>query len=332
VDIGSLEQGYRSRKILTGLGIDFLRRRIESIDPVGRRAVTDDGVLDGDYLVVALGAEPRPDLVPGLGEHAHNVWDAEGVPDLKAELDRFRKGHIAIVIAGVPYTCPPAPYECAMLLDNHLRDRGVRERTKLTVTTLQPMLLPNAGKAGSGWLAGELQARDIGFRVGSKVERIESGRIVFADGDLEADLIIAVPPHRVPPVVKQSGLTGEGEWIAADPATLETRYENVFAIGDVTGIELANGLPLPKAGLMAELEGRRVAAAIAAAVRGSASPPAFDGRGFCFMETGKKSAALIQGDFFAQPEPVVELQEPSQDYAEAKHRFEAERLERWFGE
>ena len=36
----------------------------------------------------------------------------------------------------------------------------------------------------------------------------------------------------------------------------------MFAIGDVTSIELANGLALPKAGVMAELEGRRVAAAI----------------------------------------------------------------------
>ena len=80
----------------------------------------------------------------------------------------------------------------------------------------------------------------------------------------QVDVLVGVPPHRPPAVVKESGLTGDGAWIAVDPATLRTSHESVFAIGDVTQIELANGLPLPKAGLFAELEGHHVAAAIAA--------------------------------------------------------------------
>ena len=281
--------------------------------------------------MVALGAEPRPDLVPGLAEHAHNVWDAGGVPALRSALERLRGGRIAVVIAGVPYTCPPAPYECAMLLDDHLRERGLRERTRITVATVQPMLLPNAGKEGSAWLAGELEARGIDFEVGRKIERFAPGRVVFADAELEADLVIAVPPHRAPAVVRESGLAGEGGWIRVDPSTLATAWANVFAVGDVTAIRLANGLPLPKAGVMAELEGQRVAAAIAADVRGEAPPPGFDGKGFCFLEVGKAAAALIQGDFFAAPEPRITLGETSAEHAAEKHRFESERLGRWFG-
>ncbi len=331
VGMGSLAEGSRSRAALDRHGVRFLRRRIVSIDTANRRVATDEGSLEGDYLVVALGAESRPDLVAGLMEHAHNVWDAEGVPPLKAALDDLERGRIAIVIAGVPYPCPPAPYECAMLLDDHLRQGGRRDSVELSVATLQPMLLPNAGKAGSAWLAEQLAARGIAFRTGSKVERFEPGRAVFADGEMAADLMIAVPPHRVPAVVEESGLTGDGQWIPVDPETLETAHEKVFAIGDVTGIKLANGLPLPKAGIMAELEGQRVAAAIAADVRGETPPAGFDGQGFCFMETSKTTAALIQGEFFAEPEPRVVLAESSAENAERKRDFEAERLARWFG-
>jgi len=331
VGVGSFEEGSRSRHLLNRKGIEYLARDITSIDPHSRSIETDQGALDGDYLVVALGAEPRPDLVPGLAEHAHNVWDPAGVPGLEAALTDLDEGHIAIVIAGVPYTCPPAPFECTMLVDDHMRDRGVRERTHLSVTTLQPMLLPNAGKAGSEWLAAQLTRRGIEFQTGRKVERFEHGRIVFEDDDMKADLIIAVPPHRVPAVVRSSGLTGDGEWIGVDPATLETAFERVFAIGDVTQIKLANGLALPKAGVMAELEGQRVAAAIAANVSGDAAPPDFDGRGYCFMEMGKRQASLIEGDFFAKPDPAVRVGDVSEKHAEDKHRFEAERLTRWFG-
>ncbi len=144
-------------------------------------------------------------------------------------------------------------------------------------------------------------------------------------------MLIGVPPHRPPAVIAESGLAGEGVWIAVDPATLRTTYEHVYAIGDVTMIKLANGLALPKAGLMAELQGQVVAAAIAADVLGEDPPAPFDGQGFCFMEMGKTSATLIEGDFFAEPEPRVRLGDVSSTHAEEKHRFEAERLERWFG-
>lgn len=331
VDIEDYGVGSRSRQLLNRRGVEFLTRTIKKIDPNTRRVETDQGRLEADYLAVALGAEPRADLVPGLAEHAHNVWVEKGVPGLKEALAEIEEGHVAVVIAGVPYACPPAPYECTMLIDDHLRDRGVRDQTKVTVVTMQPMLLPNAGKAGSDWLAAQLKERGIEFQVGRKVERFEPGRMIFSNGDLEADLMVAVPPHRAPAVVKESGLTGNGEFIQVDPATLETEWKKVFAIGDVTQIKLANGLPLPKAGVMAELEGNRVAAAIAADILGEGSAPDFDGRGYCFMETSKSLAALIEGDFFAKPEPKVELQDPSDKNLEAKHIFEAERLTRWFG-
>lgn len=331
VGLGSLEEGKRSREALNRRGVRFLRQEITAIDPEARRVETEGGALDGDYLVVALGAEPRPDLVAGLGGHAHNLYDADRVPALAEALARFDGGRMAVVVAGVPYKCPPAPYECAMLLDEHLRDRGVRDGTRLTVTTLQPMLMPNAGREGSAWLGEQLRARDIDVHVDRAVHRVEPGRVVYAAAELEADLIIGIAPHRAPAVVKASGLADGGEWIAVDPSTLATRFERVYAIGDVTKIELANGLPLPKAGLFAEREGERVAAAIAAEVRGEAKPAPFDGTGYCFIEMGKATAARVAGEFFAAPEPRIALEPVSPAHADEKRRFETERLVRWFG-
>ena len=325
-----LADGSRARAALSDRGIRVVLADVQAIDPQARSAAVGGSTIEADYLVVALGAEPRPDLVGGLAEHGHDVWDVAGVPAASEALAQFEGGRIAVVIAGVPYPCPPAPYECAMLVDEHLLERGLRDSAELLVSTVQPMLLPNAGRAGSDWIAEQLSARDIRFQVGSAVEGVEAGRLRFADAEVEFDLLIAVPPHRAPEVVKASGLTGSGEWIGVDPATLETTAPRVFAIGDVTQILLANGLPLPKAGVIAELEGRRVADAIAADIAGEVSPPPFDGRGFCFLETGASTAALVEGDFYAEPEPRVVLTEPSTEHAQEKRRFETDRLERWF--
>jgi sulfide:quinone oxidoreductase len=329
--VGSMEEGTRSRRVLSSRGIHFVEERITKIDPEARVVQTAEQTLEFDYLVVALGAEPRPDMVPGLAEHAHNLYDAESIPGLEKALAEFDGGKIVIAVAGVPYKCPPAPYETVMLLHDSLTDRGLRAATGLHVMTLQPILLPNAGVEGSAWLGEQLTSRDITFQVGAKVQRVEPGRFVLADSEVEGDLLIGVPPHRPPAVVVESGLTGDAEWIKVDPGTLATGYERVYAIGDVTGIKLANGLGLPKAGVMAELEGKRVAAAIVSELAGGESPALFDGKGFCFIETGKTTAALVEGDFFATPEPAVELASPSSENAEAKRRFESERLDLWFG-
>ena len=326
----TVADGSRSREHLSARTVRFVQAEIEEIDPASRAARVGGETIAADHLVVALGAVSRPDLVPGLGEHGHDVWDLAGVPAATEALARFDGGRIVVLIAGAPYPCPPAPYECAIHIDEHLRARGLRDRSEIAVATVQPMLMPNAGREGSTWMGEQLTQRGIAHRVASKIERVEAGRIVFADDELEFDLLVAVPPHRAPAAVKASGLTGDGEWIAVDPGTLETAHANVFAIGDVTQILLANGLPLPKAGVMAEHEGLRVAAAIAADLRGADTPVPFNGTGACFIEMGTSAAALVHGDWYATPEPRVSIAEPDAAHAAEKRAFECERLERWF--
>lgn len=328
---GTIAEGSRSRTLLARHGIEFRKTEITAIDASARRVETADGSLDGDHLVVALGAVSRPDLVPGLAEHGHDVWSFAGAPVAAEALKTFDGGQIVILIAGAPYPCPPAPYECALHLHEHLVGRGLRDRTELSVATLQPMLMPNAGRDGSDWMGAQLAERGISYKLGAKTERVEAGRVVLVDGELAFDLLIGIPPHRPPTVVSESGLTGGHGWIAVDAGTLATSHDRVFALGDVNLIPLANGLPLPKAGVMAELEGTRVAQAIAAELRGEDAPAPFDGSGFCPVELGPGSAALVEGHWYAEPEPVVSITGPSADLAAEKAAFETEHLERWFG-
>jgi sulfide:quinone oxidoreductase len=326
----TVAEGSRPRSRVGG-GVDFRLADVEAIDPDRRGATVGGEWISGDHLVIALGAEPRPDLVPGLAEHGHDVWDVAEVARARGALARFDGGRVLVVIAGVPYTCPPAPYECAMLVADALRARGVRDRAEIEVSTVTPILLPAAGAEGSAFVAELLGRHGIVSNAGRAVERVEPGRVLFADDEQPFDLLIGVPPHRPPAVVGESGLAGESGWIEVDAGTLETRAAGVYAIGDVTAIPLANGLPMPKAGVIAELEGRRVAAAIAADVRGDSPPPPFDGRGFCFLETGLAEATYVEGDFYASPAPRVAIREPSAESADAKRRFESERLASWFG-
>ena len=110
-------------------------------------------------------------------------------------------------------------------------------------------------RRGSDWMAEQLASRGITSRVAANVARVEAGLIVFEDGsDQPFDLLITVPPHRVREVVSEGGLTRTHGWTAVDAGTLETSHPCVYADGDVTLIPLFSRLPLPKSGVMAELD------------------------------------------------------------------------------
>lgn len=326
----TMQEGRRPLSALTAHGIEVVRGTITRIDPGARSAEVDGRAFEADALVVALGAGHAPDAVPGLADHGLNAYDAAGVPRAAEALASMDRGRVVIGIFGAPYTCPPAPYELAILAKAAARARGAE--VELSVFTPQPMSLPVLGASGCRVIEGRLKDDGIGFTPLAKPERVEAGRVVLANGrEIPFDLLLAIPPHRCPSVAVEAGLAEPGGWIRVDPRTLETSAERVWAVGDATAIPLASGQPLPKAGVLAAAEGEVVAERIAAALAGRDSDAAFDGEGSCYLEVGGGRAMMVRGRFLAEPAPEVELQGPSAELLEEKSRFEQERLQAWFG-
>lgn len=113
--------------------------------------------------------------------------------------------------------------------------------------------------------------------------------------------------------------------------TLETDFKNVYAIGDCTQIPTGKNGQLPKAGLFAEKEGEVVGRRIAARLAGQEPMATLDGQALCYVETGRHEAAIIGGDFLAEPKPAIGLSEMSREHFASKHEFESSRLQKWFG-
>ena len=326
----SLEQGRRDLATLAESGIRFLQGRIESFDPAQRQVVVDGQRLEGDAIIVALGAEHALEAVTGLRENADDAHDASAIPHLAEALRAFQGGRLVVGIFGAPYTCPPAPYELALLLREDLDGRGIH--AEVEVFTPQPMSLPVLGPSNCATLEGLLEERGIHFLANHKALSVSQGEVRFAAGPRAYDLLLAIPPHRCPPILVEAGLAGAGGWVRVDLRTMETSFPGVFAIGDVLEVPLANGMALPKAGVFAEAGARVAAEAILAGFSGGASPLHFDGQGYCYLEAGRGQALEVRGDFLAEPAPRVQVEPPSHERLEAKEAFEQERLKLWFGE
>jgi sulfide:quinone oxidoreductase len=323
---GARRPGQATRTLTTLLrtGVELIQGRVASIDPERRAVVVGDDEHRYDALVVALGADLDPASFPGYNEAAHGFFDLESAARLAAALRAFPGGRVVVAVTALPYKCPAAPYEAALLIEDHLRKRGVRERSEVVVFTPEPQPMPVAGPVLGAAVSGLLGEHGIALNTGRPLASIDAStrELVFADGVRERlDLLAAVPPHRAPEAVRRSPLAGETGWIPVDPGTLRTKYDDVYAIGDVASITLRNGKPLPKAGVFAHAEGRVVAREIAASFGGPAVQP-FDGKGYCWVELGAGRAAFADGDFYASPAPAVRLRSPGAQWHVGKVLFE----------
>ena len=326
-----VSEGERDLSALSTKDVEVVQAEITAIDPAGRIVETSAGTFQGDYLVAALGAAKVPESVPGLAEAGLNLYDPHGALAIQQALAEFDGGRIVVLVARTPFSCPSAPYEAAFLIDGLLRERGVRERTELALYTPedQPMLVagPNVGPA----LVAMLEERGIELHWEQIAMRVDPAarRILFELEDTTFDLLVAIPPHVVPPVLGESGLVDASGWVPVDPSTLETKFPEVYAIGDATSIRLRNGMYLPKAGVFADEQARTVAARIVAEASGESAAPQYAGRGFCYIEVGEGLAAYGSGNFYATPAPSVSLEPPSPRFRQEKAGLEQALLAAW---
>jgi sulfide:quinone oxidoreductase len=333
--VGARREQQISRPIasLAGSGIELIRGEIDGIDPLSRTISVGGKNIVADYLVIALGSELAPETIPGLAEAGHNFFTLAGAQSLDRARTELRRGRIVVLVGGIPFKCPAAPYEAAMLLEADARKRGVQDGVTVELYTPEPGPMPVAGPQVSAILRQLVESRVVRIHTEQMVTRVEpSARLIhFQNGTTTPfDLLAYVPPHRAPAVVRAADLTDESGWVPVNRHTLATTFAGVYAIGDVTSIPLVTGRPLPKAGVFADGQAKVVANNIAHAITGKGAPQAFDGHGACFIEIGDGRAGFGSGNFFAEPAPRIRLRRPGPLFHIGKVAYEKYWLYRWF--
>jgi sulfide:quinone oxidoreductase len=307
-------------------GVRFLQETITAIDPATRRVTTDRGSHDADVLVIALGADVDPAATPGLAEGGHEFYSLPGAVRASSALASFSKGRAIIGVVSAPFKCPPAPSETALLLDDFLIERGVRDACEISLVMPFPAPVPPSPDTSNALLAA-FEERGIIFVPGRSVQALDPPRrvAVLDDGsEMPYDLFLGVPRPRAPAVVVSCGLTENG-WIPVDQKTLATRFPGVFAIGDVTSVGT------PKAGVFAEGAARTVAEILIARIKGGEPPAAFDGAGSCYLEFGRNQVGRVDVNFFSGDSPTNMFNAPSSELSSEKQGFGQTRRTKWFG-
>ena len=308
--------------------INFIKDEIIEINPENNFIKTKSENISFDFLIISMGAVLAPEKIPGLVENGFNLYDHNQLEKIHQKLNEIESGKIAIVIMGMPYKCPPAPFEASLLVDSMLRKRGIRDSVQIDFYSPAPITLPAAGPEVSKQILDLVNSEKIIFHNSKKIKCVESKKLIFENDEADFDILLAIPPHVAPKVIYDSDLAKEPGFIPID-RDCKTPYQNIFAVGDVTSLVVTDSMAVPKAGIFAEGEGITVAKNIISKLESKETSVLFDGKGGCFLESGRDTASIIEVDMFTDPKPSTNLTDPTSDNLSKKLDFEKERLSKW---
>ena len=293
--------GRRPLRELVDNRIEVEDTRVTEIDTDAKQLQTDSGPepVEYDHLVVGTGSTLAADEVPGLQAAGHDFYSEEGSLALREELLSFTEGHLVLSVIGSPHMCPAAPLEFVFMTDDWFRQRGLREDIEITYT--YPIQRVHGNSHIAEWARPLMDERDINVETFFNAESVdpETGVLESMEGtELDADLLVAIPPHRGVDIVEEAGL-GDRGWVAVDRHTLEADHaDNVYALGDAadTGV--------PKAGSVAHYQAATVGQRLASELRGQQPTARYDGKTICFIETGMDTASFVEFDYQNPPSPI----------------------------
>ncbi len=289
---------FRDQRKVLDRRVTFHIDPVTNIDVDNNKVTCESGmILDYDYVVIATGSRIRPDQIPGMEEGAHWFYDLEGARKMRDALRQFDGGKI-VVNVNVPHKCPVAPLEITFMLYDYLKERGLMDKTEITYTypvgrlhTLEPV---------ANWAAPEFDRFGIKSETFFNTKEIDPKKktVTSEEGStLDYDMLVVIPPHTGAQVITDSDL-GAGGWVPTDRETLlREGSTNVFVVGDTTNI------PISKAGSTAHFEADTIIDNISSLVSEGQWARNYDGKVFCFVETGMNSGTYVWFNYTTPPNP-----------------------------
>lgn len=312
-------------------GIEVIHAEVKGIDLISKGVKLDNWILGYDYLVIAMGAEISFDSIPGLDNSVLNFYTLDGAERLHKELDNIKEENIAVVICSLPYKCPAAPNEGALLINNIVRKRGLNDKVEVHLFTPEPYPMPVGGPKLGEMVRHTLESNGVNFNPLHKLTSIDqkNKQLHFEGKDsFSYDMLVVIPPHKASDIFREAELANPAGYIPVDSATLQTWHENVYALGDCAAVSIPGRwrqdvpLMLPKAGVFAHSQGKIIANNIIADITNKIEKESFCGDGYCMLEAGEGVSGFAYGNFYASPNPDVKLKKLGRIWHLGKVMFE----------
>ena len=289
---------FRDQRKVLDRRVVFHLDAAKHIDVEKQMVTTESGKTHGyDYLVLATGSRIMPQNIPGMAEGAEWFYDLDGARKMRDALDKFEGGKV-VVNVNAPHKCPVAPLEITFMLYEYFEQKGIIDKCEITYT--YPIGRLHALEPVAEWALPEMEKRGIKYETFFNAKEVDPKTKTISSEEgvsLNYDMLVTIPPHQGAQVISDSEL-GKGGWVPTNTKTLHREGStNVFVVGDTTNI------PISKAGSTAHFEADTLIDNLVSLISENRWARDYDGKVFCFVETGLKTGTYVWFNYTTPPNP-----------------------------
>ena len=204
----------------------WVNDEVVKIDEKEQIVYTKEGSYRYDYLIIASGVEYDYKSFKDSDYYSFASYDE--ALKLESAIANFTQGAINIIsLENSLYE--GAAIEAAFLIEQRLKDLGVKEQCTINLITQNSEIFPEIGEKSRDLVKKELQSKEINLIEGADLNSMQKG-----------DLTIVLPSFKIPSFA--SNFANEANGVKSNEFMQVQGFQNLFAVGDI------NALSTPKLG------------------------------------------------------------------------------------
>jgi NADH dehydrogenase len=312
-ELAGADMTFRHGEIFSNLpSVEVVNAHAESLD-VDHMSVTlaDGTTINGDYLVLAAGAQPNFFHTPGVAEFAfplYSLKDARRLRervlqlfgDASAKPELIDDGALTFVVVGGGPTGVEISGALSELVHDvmpHRYPNVAVSGARIILVDLGSVLLAPFSDESHEYTAKQLQRRGVELRLKTGVKEVARDHVLLNDGTtIATHLVIWGGGEMASEIAGNAGIgQGHGGRIDVQPDLTVPGHPKVFAVGDVANIPFGDEHALPQLGSVAQQSGEWAAKNILGDIDGTGRAPFhYRDKGIMAM-IGRKAAVAEMG-------------------------------------
>jgi NADH:ubiquinone reductase (H+-translocating) len=272
--------------------LTFVQGSVQCIDLINKIVHVDDSgntKINYEYLVIALGSSNYYYDISGAKEYTHHFRSVSDALKLNKAISCLTSGSTITICGGGSTGASLA----GALADSNDMDR----RIKIKIVEAQNNILPGWDKRIISMATKSLLSNNVRIIVGSPITEITPCSVILQSGkQIHSDLTVwtagikGYDVNTIPQIERSK--TGR---IFVDKYSRVKRFENVFAIGDISAFTLPDGQIAPQLAQFAVRQARSVAKNIVRMFEGEQMKELIYSSSGQMLSLGRKCVGLFGG-------------------------------------
>ncbi len=268
--------------------VKFMKDVVVEIKTAEKKVVLESGVIEYDYLVVGLGAEPETFGIPGVAEHAFSIRSVNSVRQIREHIEYMFASYnnsevkqdelLTFIVAGAGFTGIEFIGELTERVPELCKEYDIdRKKVRLLSIEAAPSALPGFDPELVDYAMNLLESRGVEFKISTPIKEVTTEGVMLASGEeIKSKTIVWTTGVRGSAIIEKSGFEAMRGRIKVDSDMRAPGHKDVFIIGDCALIinEEANR-PYPPTAQIAIQQSYTVAKNIKALISGSNQMEAF---------------------------------------------------------